>query len=286
MMFPKGGRVISMQAERGRLRVPDRAIESGRLDGAVVIRMYAPTGGRAVDMDKDAPAIVVTADEALFDSRLGEVRCDKRVEVVTEQLRFAGEGLTMLLTPDGRNIERLTVERPLSPILITRRVGTASAPAAEPAAMPAPRGPSAAIAPAPAEPRFYRLTLDRSVQVLRESEGERTRIDGDRLEAVFSLEGNSIGENLSSATSPRRADPAPVAMPIGVAMLASAMGPVQPAMERTEIRYAGRLTMEMLDAKAERPPTKDDVIVDILGSPTRLGTSAARPGSTAVACAT
>jgi hypothetical protein len=270
MMFPKGGRVISMQAERGRLRVPDRAIESGRLDGAVVIRMYAPTGGRTVDMDKDAPAIVVTADEALFDSRLGEVRCDKRVEVVTEQLRFAGEGLTMLLTPDGRNIERLTVERPLSPILITRRVGTASAPAAEPAAMPAPRGPSAAIAPAPAEPRFYRLTLDRSVQVLRESEGERTRIDGDRLEAVFSLEGNSIGENLSSATSPRRADPAPVAMPIGVAMLASAMGPVQPAMERTEIRYAGRLTMEMLDAKAERPPTKDDVIVDILGSPTRL----------------
>jgi len=271
MMFPKGGRVISMRAERGRLRVPDRAIESGRLDGSVVIRMYAPSAGRAVDMDKDAPAIVVQADEALFDSRLGEVRCDKRVEVVTDQLRFAGEGLTMLLTPDGRNIERLTVERPLSPILITRRVGAPEAAESEPPLPPAPRGPSAAIAPAPAEPRFYRLTLDRSVQVLRESEGERTRIDGDRLEAVFSLEGNSIGENLAHvAPSPAPSEPSRAAMPIGVAMLASAMGPVQPALERTEIRYAGRLTMEMLDAKAERPPTKDDVIVDILGSPTRL----------------
>jgi len=271
MMFPKGGRVISMRAERGRLRVPDRAIESGRLDGSVVIRMYAPSGGRAVDMDRDAPAIVVQADEALFDSRLGEVRCDKRVEVVTDQLRFAGEGLTMLLTPDGRNIERLTVERPLSPILITRRVGAAAASASEPPLPPAPRGPSAAIAPAPIEPRFYRLTLDRSVQVLRESEGERTRIDGDRLEAVFSLEGNSIGENLAHVEpQPRLGEPSRVAMPIGLAMLASAMGPVQPVMERTEIRYAGRLTMELLDGKAERPPTKDDVIVDILGSPTRL----------------
>jgi hypothetical protein len=126
------------------------------------------------------------------------------------------------------------------------------------------------VAPAPAEPRFYRLTLDRSVQVLRDSEGERTRIDGDRLEAVFSLEGNSIGENLSSATPSPRAPSVPAAMPVGVAMLASAMAPVEPAVERTEIRYAGRLTMEVLDAKAERPPSKDDVIVDILGSPTRL----------------
>ena len=270
MMFPKGGRVISMRAERGRLRVPDRAIESGRLDGSVVIRMYAPVGGRAVDMDRDAPTIVVEADEALFDSRLGEVRCDKRVEVVTDQLRFSGEGLTMLLTPDGRNIERLTVERPLSPILITRRVGAAPVTEVDPVGPPAPRGPSAVVAPAPAEPRFYRLTLDRSVQVLRDSEGERTRIDGDRLEAVFSLEGNSIGENLSSATPSPRVSPVPGAMPIGVAMLASAMAPVEPAVERTEIRYAGRLTMEVLDAKAERPPSKDDVIVDILGSPTKL----------------
>lgn len=264
MMFPKGGRVITMRSERGRLRVPDRAIESGRLDGSVVIRMYRPDGGRAVDVDQDAPVVVVEADEALFDSRLGEIRCDRAVYVVTEQLRFAGEGLTMLLTPDGRNIERLTVERPLSPIRIVRGVANSVGSAVEPAPT-MPKGPSAAQAPA--EARFYRLTLDRSVQVLREAEGERTRIEGDRLEAVFSLEGNAIGENLARAGAAEGA--AASASSIGMVVLGGALAAPSPQ-ERTEIRYAGRLTMELLEPSAERPPSRDDVQVDVFGSPARL----------------
>jgi hypothetical protein len=260
-----------MRSERGRLRVPDRAIESGRLDGTVLIRMYRPSDGRVVDTDRDPPVIVVEADEALFDSRLGEVRCDKRVKVVTEQLRFEGEGLTMLLTPDGRNIERLTVERPLSPIEITRRVAPQRA-ADDAADAAGPRGGPRAAGPAdPVEARFYRLTLDRAVQVTRMGAGDRTRIEGDRLEAVFSLEGNAIGENLAlhSGDTNDALVMAP-AGPLGLSLLAGAMAAARTDEERTEIRYAGRLTMELLDAKAERPPTRDDVLIDITGTPTRL----------------
>jgi hypothetical protein len=267
MMFPRGGRVITMRSERGRLRVPDRAIESGRLEGAVVIRMYRPEGDRRVDTDRDAPAVVVEADEALFDSRLGEIRCDRTVRVVTDQLRFSGEGLTMLLTPDGRNIERLTVERPLSPIEIVRRVAAGpSAPGSETGTVQKGPGPPAAPAtPASDEPRFYRLTLDRDVRVRREGSGERTRIEGDRLQAVFSLEGNAIGENLARGGGERGA-PASLAL----AMLSGAMAAVDAAVERTEIRYAGRLTMELLESGGDRPPSRNDVLVDITGAPTRL----------------
>jgi len=74
VMYPSGGRMVTMKADRGRMRVPQRAIESGRLEGSVVIRMYKPVDGKAIDTDHDEPALVVQADEALFDNRLGEIR--------------------------------------------------------------------------------------------------------------------------------------------------------------------------------------------------------------------
>ncbi|MEE2894815.1 MAG: hypothetical protein VX726_03650, partial [Planctomycetota bacterium] len=39
-LHPSGGRVIEMQARDGTMRVPDQAIESGRLEGDVRIRLY------------------------------------------------------------------------------------------------------------------------------------------------------------------------------------------------------------------------------------------------------
>ena len=128
-MFPSGGRIITMRADHGRMRVPKRALESGQLEGHVVIQVFKPIQGRAIDLSKDQAAIVIRAPEAMFDSVLGEVRCDKSVQVITEALQFEGEGLTMLLTEDGKGIDRLTVERPLSAIEIERVV---SAPTSAP----------------------------------------------------------------------------------------------------------------------------------------------------------
>ncbi|MEY4770363.1 MAG: hypothetical protein RIQ40_1103, partial [Planctomycetota bacterium] len=213
VMYPSGGRMVTMKADKGRMRVPQRAIESGRLEGSVVIRMYKPADGKAIDVDHDEPALVVQADEALFDNRLGEIRCDRRVKVTTDQLQFEGEGLTMLLMPDGKTIERLTVERPLSPIQIVRRVATVAEdapPQAKPAGGPRwepaqdaskPAAPlqGVGVNAAPAAARFYRLVLERNVRVARQGPKGLTRIDGDRLIAVFSLESDAVGSNLASA---------------------------------------------------------------------------------------
>ncbi len=267
VFYPRDGRVITMRSERGNMRVPDRALESGRLEGAVVIRMYRAEG-RMPDLQRDAPAMVVEADEALFDNRLGEIRCDRRVKVVTPELQFEGEGLTMLLLPDGRTIERLTVERPLSPIVVTRRPeakGAAPAPNG-------PRGPSADPEPeawaGPEEPaRLYRLVLERNVRIDRQSAKGRTRIEGDRLTAVFTLQGEGLGAQVNRG-------PDAVAPGLGAAGVAPALGAlalaVAPDLERTEIQYEGRLTMNLTTDAADALGSRDDVRVEVDGREVRL----------------
>lgn len=237
VMFPSGGRIVTMRADHGRMRVPKRALESGQLEGDVVIKVYKPIGGREIDLANDTASIVIQAPEATFDSVLGEIRCDKQVKVVTDSLRFEGEGLTLLLTEDGKGIERLTVERPLSAIEIERAPaveaksspddkaqaapsspagtsavtasaapsGSANAPAAT-SAQPAgpkatPETPSKAGAKAAKSAasalRFYRLVLENDVRVFRTSAEGNTVINGDKLVAVFSMESDVVGQNLA-----------------------------------------------------------------------------------------
>ena len=268
VFYPRDGRVITMRSERGNMRVPDRALESGRLEGSVVIRMYRAEG-RMPDLQRDLPAMVVEADEALFDNRLGEIRCDRRVKVTTEELHFEGEGLAMLLLPDGRTIERLTVERPLSPIVVTRKA-VAAAPVASPSGA---RGPSAdpepGTPPAPPEPaRLYRLVLERNVRIDRSAAKGRTRIEGDRLTAVFALQGEGLGARLS------RIEVAPLQPGLGAGGLAPAIGALAMAaaeeVERTEIRYEGRLTMNLTSDPADALADRDAVRVEVDGREVRL----------------
>jgi len=307
VMYPSGGRIVTMSSQRGRMRVPDRAIESGRLEETVIIRMYKPVVGKAIDIAHDQPALVVEADEALFDSRLGEIRCDRKVTVVTDQVRFEGEGLTMLLLPDGKTIERLTVERPLGPIQIVRRLrevantqATTPAPPPTPAALTetpaAPHGgprwqPADVLAQqspaATADPfRLYRLVLEKNVRVVRDGAKGRTRINGDRLISVFSLESDAMGSNLASVMdgglhrvaadgvdgaaflTDHPVDSGASSMPFLLLSTAMAVGMEQ--IERTEIRYEGRLTMVLTTDPADRLANKNEMRVDVQGTPTSM----------------
>ena len=331
VMFPSGGRVVTMSADRGRMRVPKRALESGQLEGHVVIQVYKPVNGREIDLAKDQPTIKIIAPEASFDSVLGEVRCDKSVKVVTEALRFEGEGLTMLLTEDGKGIERLTVERPLSPIEIERVVATAptlsldnssagnsrvvevnnaqssAAPApaaqsAQPVAATAPveqsAQPVAATAPAavasapPAKAstkvdsaegkRFYKLILENDVRVFRTSTEGNTRIDGDRLAMIFSMESDAVGQNLTRAfptpswenSNPSTSHFSSEAMTASVDWRVSpvifAMTAPAAQSDHIQIQYRGRLVMTVVTDAADKLPNTDDVRLDIEGMPAKL----------------
>ena len=105
-----------MRSDAMTARIPRRALESGKLDGNVVIRIYRATEGRAVDLAKDPPDVTVECPEAQFDAASGEIRCDRRVRIVGNALDFDGEGLSLSLSPDGKSIERLVVDRALAPV--------------------------------------------------------------------------------------------------------------------------------------------------------------------------
>ena len=226
VIYLKDGRVLSLASRNGVAYVPRRALESGTLEDDVVVRLFRPErgSGRAVDIDRDAPAVVVTADSAQFDGVLGEVRCDKAVRVATEAGSFAGEGLSLVLDAEGDGVERLIVERALEPIRIdpaaravaradaaraatrgrdaqpmqeeTQRPGAPGA-AASAAATPSPSpSPSPSPAPSPASARapFYRLVMLGGVEIVRIKDGVRTTITGEELVAVFSLESRSLDD--------------------------------------------------------------------------------------------
>lgn len=143
IMYPSEGRVIIMRADHGRARVPKRALQAGRLTGNVQIRIFRGREGQRVRFNEDEPidrpAMTILSDEAQFDEVLGEIRCDGWVDIAADEERvvdgrverrtvtFKGEGLSIGVDPEHRSIERLVVERPLTPIVITKSVDMTSA---------------------------------------------------------------------------------------------------------------------------------------------------------------
>ncbi|MCE2883974.1 MAG: hypothetical protein LW806_03610 [Planctomycetaceae bacterium] len=228
MVYLKDGRVLVLSARKGVAYVPRRALESGTLEEDVEVRLFRPEGGRSVDIERDLPAVVVTAAQAQFDGVLGEVRCAKAVRVSTDAGTFAGEGLTLQLDADGDGLEQLVVDRATEPIRIDRAARALSAKRREAradarGAVPAlPEGnpadgasasvvadgsgsaaPSSA-APAAADrrnrpkradrPPFYRLTMLGGVEVVRIKDGVRSTITGEEIVAVFSLESRGLDD--------------------------------------------------------------------------------------------
>ncbi len=124
-------RLLVMTSDEARARVPRtgtkaNALESGHMNGNVIIRMYQPRTDYDENADDDRPALTVTADEADFDNRLGRVVCDRAIHLSSPQrddapyaIDFSGEGLTIFLNGQDNSVEELTVERPTSPLYIT-----------------------------------------------------------------------------------------------------------------------------------------------------------------------
>jgi hypothetical protein len=155
VLYGDGGRIVTMRADAMTARVPKRALESGKLTGNVVIRIYRSRNGAPVDLKNDAPDVTVESPEAAFDQASGEIRCDRQVRIAGEVIVFSGEGLSLTLSADGKNIERLVVDRALEPVRISRsaveaqskkRAKDAAEAPAEAAAQPG----AAAVAGAPA----------------------------------------------------------------------------------------------------------------------------------------
>ena len=114
-----GGRLVEMEAIEGTMRVPDQALESGRLEGDVRIRLFESGQDPATSI----PSVVVIADDAEYDSSIGEIRSRRRVQVETSDAIFIGEDLRIVLGEAGGRIDylRMQCQGPRTPMLRKQR---------------------------------------------------------------------------------------------------------------------------------------------------------------------
>jgi len=275
ILHARDGRVVTLVAERGEARIPGRALESGTLERGVTVELFRPVAGKPVDRAVDRPALVIEAELARFDGVLGELRCDRSVRISAGESSFAGEGLVLLLDGEGRGVERLTVRRLVEPARFVRRA-TAAAPAGAPVA-PAPAGARPSAKPE-GPVRFYRLVAEGDVRIRRWLGTRFTALDGDRLEAIFSLE--EAGRDPLLAVGP---EPPVATVPGGMrgALVAAAIAaspdpdgpplPLGPDDELALLSCSGPIVMVPLAADdPDRPGSPEAFVVELSGREVRL----------------
>ena len=277
------GRVATLRANAGRVHVPNRSLESGTFTGNVVIRVYRPAPGAAVDLVRDSPAMILESEQLDFDQVLGQVSCESAFRLTTDMLTFDGEGLDLLLGREGKTIERLTVAHPLGPIVIDRGRQSRQRVSAPPRTAPMERvswRPNAPVhtqpftasqeAPPPtAQPEaedhsFYRLELHDDVEVLRYAGADRAWTKGDLLVAIFTLKNDLIAREMV-LDSPRDSGRMP---PMGVRArlaLAAMAAQQEPEGDLLVVRFTGQLKFEPAPAGQTLPARPEDMRVEIDG---------------------
>lgn len=294
-MFLADDRVITLESETALLRAPAQRIESGRMIGSVVIRLYELEEAHAFDPQAQTPAMEARTNEAYFDNVQGEVRCDGDVDIQMPTGHLAGKGLRVLINDLEDRVERLRLEKVGAIRLAAgeEELDFAAEPTAtEPSPQPAASSESPPVtpakksrrksrqAPAPPAPPFYRLTLNDAVHVQQRGNADGWSARGETLAIVFSLENKTFGKFAEPQTTLNSGAVAPYtsAQPLTAmlpalaiaAQTTSASDLFQPSDDDIVITCAGPLTMVPLAPGDERPSSTQDARLQLTGRPLHL----------------
>ncbi len=224
--FQDDGRIARFRADKGQAYVPsdDRAARPERvtLTGGVRVEVFPPRPGRTtLDPTLDHPIFTATTDSLDYDGVLGQISTPDRVEITSDELWFAGTGVTMMVSESSQTIESMRVEssegirytpkarakdEPHSPASVAS--GTNSSTPPTPAASPTETTARAQT--------MYHAMFHESVRVTQASRA----INADALEVWFRSQGTQLP---SGALGPlTRVTSVPVPMPVAIATTAIA----------------------------------------------------------------
>ncbi|MCP4758258.1 MAG: hypothetical protein GY894_09285 [Planctomycetes bacterium] len=275
-LFMTGGRLVTLAGDEADAYAPRRALEEGRLIGNVVIRMFDPVNGTAVDPSTAAPAMTITTAAAEFDNRSGRITCPGELFVQSGTEEMRGTGLRILLNDRDERIEYLEIAD--LDYLLLRDTGNARKFAHRPMIHPAiavhnKTAPSqrkvSRVAKNEPPETFYRLTLNDQVRIEQapslDADPPLPRIvTADSLHAIFSLKSTAF-----SAVTPQTTTSVPMSMPMLLAAMAMAAPPA-PAPEEVLVTCEGPLTMTPVDPGVPLPPTPKDMRLELHGEPVRV----------------
>lgn len=112
-IYLKDGRVLLVQADEGRLYMPDRSREpeAGTLEGNTVIRLYPPPApGTRVDPEAQPPLLTARMNQLTFDNSIGEATTPDLVMVTSPRVDFQGRSLRLVFNEPKQRIESLEVK--------------------------------------------------------------------------------------------------------------------------------------------------------------------------------
>lgn len=110
-VYLQDNRVLTLRGETADVHAPSKAIESGTMNGAVVIRLYEVPAERQLDDLHDVPMMEVHTEEASYDNFQGEVHCPGWVDIQTPTAHLPAIGLRIQINDiDGRPGE-ITIDR-------------------------------------------------------------------------------------------------------------------------------------------------------------------------------
>jgi len=273
-LFMTGGRLVTLAGDEADAYAPRQALEEGRLIGNVVIQMYEPVNGGAVDPATADPAMTITTATAEFDNLSGRITCPGELFVQTDTEEMQGTDLRILLNDRDERIEYLEVAK--LDYLLLRDTQGANRIARNPSAHPAVAATAGAIGTnvvhvsnaEPAEP-FYRLVLSENVRIEQAPSSSADPplpriVNADSLHAIFSF------KSAAFSTEPRpSAAAAPMSLPVFLTAMALA-APPEPEPEEVLITCDGPLVMTPVDPGVSLPPTPKDMRLELHGTPVRI----------------
>jgi lipopolysaccharide export system protein LptA len=284
-LYLRNGWMLYVRADSGSFYIPDdkKQPERGILQGAVRCEGFPPGENgepltrATMSRDSDAPSIIARTASLTFDSTLGTLSTDDRVEVTGDEIDFAGRGLSLAVNQVREQINMLDVAHgewiKYRPKAAPRgaRIGDAvprpSTPAkpAPPRPAPAPgaKAGSGPKAPAPGPiTTLYHAQFRQGVQV---ASGGRT-VSADALDVWTRLIGNALPENAIADVPVASAEPVrPVTANIRAvsrqpaALPNTAAAPAKPdddpandpALEEIVLTWSGPLQVRPVEAEPE-----------------------------------